>query len=360
MFSNIGLDAFISDDSKKFENAVFANGLWQKRKEPVGTFTLQMEKFNGSMYGLQNECQVSFESALPKIPMTILNNIHQLYLDIYKKFKSEVYVSIYWDKIKQDYFLYIPKQKVSGASVTFENNEEMMNNPDYFVVMDSHSHNVMGAFWSAQDIKDQASSRLFSVLGKITSDSPEILITAGANRQEIKLKVEDVFDAECEKLHADSDYSIPEEQLLNIVEQKYATPAWQNYYQGNKKTLPATKTGSNSSYTGNGHYYANTAKTKLIATIHSFATSFSLSSLKIDKLLVDFLEFFEEETLSKDTMYATDTKDLPEVLTNMEMQISATFDLILDQFNLREKEEGSTVDEDTDYPNSSSLPTHYN
>ena len=59
--------------------------------------------------------------------------------------KSEVYTSIYWDKIKKDYFIHIPKQKVSGASVTFENEPEMLNNPDYTIVMDIHSHNVMGA-----------------------------------------------------------------------------------------------------------------------------------------------------------------------------------------------------------------------
>lgn len=137
-FSNMGLEAFVPDASKKYENALFANGIWQRRKEPVGTFTVQVQKFDGKQYGLTKECTFAFESALPKIPISILNTIHKLYLDIYAKFKSEVYISLYWDKKKEDYFLYIPKQQVSGASVRFENDTEMLNNPDHFIVMDSH------------------------------------------------------------------------------------------------------------------------------------------------------------------------------------------------------------------------------
>ena len=58
----------------------------------------------------------------------------------------------YWDKVKEDYFLHVPKQEVSGAQVNFENEPEMLNNPDIVIVMDSHSHVNMGAlkFQSAQ------------------------------------------------------------------------------------------------------------------------------------------------------------------------------------------------------------------
>ena len=35
--------------------------------------------------------------------------------------------------------------------------------------MDIHSHNTMGAFWSGTDNADEKETRLFGVLGKITS-----------------------------------------------------------------------------------------------------------------------------------------------------------------------------------------------
>ena len=148
MLSNIGLDTFIKDDSKKFENGLFANGLWQRRKEPVGEFVVKMEELDGRKYGLKNDCAFSYTRALPLMPYPILNNILQFYRDIYKLHKSEVYVSVYWDKIKEDYFLYVPKQEVQGASVKFENDPEMLNNPDYVIVMDSHSHCNMSKCYS--------------------------------------------------------------------------------------------------------------------------------------------------------------------------------------------------------------------
>ena len=150
--SNFGLEAFIEDETKRFQNAIFANGVWQKRKEPVGTFTIQVSKLDGKPLGLTQDCAFDFEFALPKIPISILHEIRKLYQAVSKKFRSEVYVSLYWDKVKEDYFLHVPKQEVSGAQVNFENEPEMLNNPDIVIVMDSHSHVNMGAlkFQSAQ------------------------------------------------------------------------------------------------------------------------------------------------------------------------------------------------------------------
>lgn len=90
------------------------------------------------------------------------------------------------------------------------------------------------AFWSAQDIRDQAASRLFGVIGKISSDTPEYLITAGANRQEKELDFDEAFDRTVDKLHEDSDYSIPANAFEQITE--YVVPA------------PVTKSSNKGSY----------------------------------------------------------------------------------------------------------------
>lgn len=138
MFSNCGLEEFLDDPSKQFQNGLFANGIWQKRKLPVGTFIAKLQDVDGKALGLTKTCAFDFEFALPKMPITVLTEIHKLYSTVSKKMKSEVYVTVFWDKVKEDYFLYVPKQTVSGAQVNFENNTEMLNNPDYICVMDSH------------------------------------------------------------------------------------------------------------------------------------------------------------------------------------------------------------------------------
>jgi hypothetical protein len=126
------------DDNKKFSYAAFANGIWLKRKEPVGTFVIKANDIDLKSTGLTKNCEVSFEQTLPKIPVTILSNIVEFFRVVKNKMKSEVYISIYWDIAKQDYFLYVPTQRVAGATVNFENDATMLNNPNYFIVMDIH------------------------------------------------------------------------------------------------------------------------------------------------------------------------------------------------------------------------------
>lgn len=198
----------------------------------------------------------------------------------------------------------------------------------------------MGAFWSAQDIADQKASRLFSVLGKITSEQPEILITAGSNQQEVKLSVDTVFDLECEKLHENSDYSVSPEMINNITEYKYVAPVnnWNKSYNAggynnaNKSTTkPATAVG------GNYYGYGN-LKSALITKLHTYDTSYSLSSTKTQELCLAFLDFLEDSALSKDVTYATDLAEMDDILNNVSIQFDATFDLILDQFGLKHEE----------------------
>jgi len=326
--SNCGLETFVYDESKRFQYGIFANGIWQKRKEPIGNFTIQTHKLDGRSMGLTQDCAFEFEFTLPKIPITILRNIHKLYVDVSKKFKSEVYVSLYWDKIKEDYFIHVPKQEVSGAQVNFENEPEMLNNPDIVIVMDSHSHVNMSAFWSAQDIADQKASRLFSVLGKVDSPNPEILLTAGSNQQEKKLDVGDVFDFECEGLHEDSDYTISDDLILNIKERKYVAPAYKA-----PATKPYTYPSANKTV-GTGYNYNsgyNSTKQQLINKIHSYQTSYSYDPLRIQELVDSFLDFLEEESAMKNLNYAQNTNLTDEIFDTISGMVdSALYNIKVD------------------------------
>ena len=55
-----------------------------------------------------------------------------------KDIKSEVYTLIVWDKVNKDFFIHVPHQEVSGATVKYTNNVEIYNNPDYLVYCDFH------------------------------------------------------------------------------------------------------------------------------------------------------------------------------------------------------------------------------
>ena len=112
--SSFSLEKF-EDNNKQYQNAMFANGLWQRRKTDLGFFTLKVENVDGKKYGLTKECHNAFEPLLPKIPISIFNIILEHYRDVYKTMKSEVYTQVFWNKEKQDYEIWVPKQTVSGV-----------------------------------------------------------------------------------------------------------------------------------------------------------------------------------------------------------------------------------------------------
>lgn len=201
------------------------------------------------------------------------------------------------------------------------------------------------AFWSGQDRQDQAASRLFSVLGKITSDRPEVLITAGSNRQEVKLKLDEAFDFENSKLKEDSDYSIPENAFEKITEYRYTTPApvvggapyygydYDDYYSNtrptNKQAKSAAKKGNSATTTPSYQTASYKAKTKLLAAVNTYFSVYNLSQVHIQSLFNSFIEFFEEETLTKNTSSST-PEEFTALFASLDTDMSASLAVLLE------------------------------
>lgn len=92
----------------------------------------------------------------------------------------------------QQYRVSIPTQKVSKASVTYDIDDKADNE---IVVVDIHSHNSMGAFFSGVDDRDDRSGAwVTGVLGKL--DQPEFAsvwrFNAGATK--VQLTIADIFE----------------------------------------------------------------------------------------------------------------------------------------------------------------------
>lgn len=142
LFNSFAVEKFDIESNKNFHNAVFANGLFQMRKSHIGTFVIPVEtKVDFKQYGLTQECSPSFTpdyTVVPKIPAGVLQEVIHLYREVYKTIKSEVYCAIIWDKEKQDFFIHVPEQEVSVATISYKNTPEIYNNPNYIVVMDIH------------------------------------------------------------------------------------------------------------------------------------------------------------------------------------------------------------------------------
>ena len=83
-----------------------------------------------------------------KIPYEFFEQIVEFFRQVSKKMKSEfeAHAWILWSKEK-GYFISVPKQSVSKASVHFTYDDESLP-PGSVIVVDLHSHNTMGMYFS--------------------------------------------------------------------------------------------------------------------------------------------------------------------------------------------------------------------
>lgn len=109
-----------------------------------------------------------------KIPFEFYNQIVQFFRAVMRLKKSdmEAHAWILWEEEK-GYYISIPKQKVGKASVEFTYDEDALPK-GAIIVVDIHSHNTMGAFYSGTDNNNDKTGVYYSgVVGKLTEKSYE-------------------------------------------------------------------------------------------------------------------------------------------------------------------------------------------
>lgn len=206
----------IRQSTKQFAMAMYKDGLWEKRETKLGTFIFHKQKMDMPYATLT--CEPSFVLKMPKIPVGVLNATIEFFKLVMAKMKnSESMVQIFWNEETKKYFIYVPEQKVSGASIRFEHNKDYQNDPKFYWCLDIHSHNTMGAFFSGGDDNDEKASRLFGVIGTLNT-TPSHKWRAGCNGKYFNLTTDDIFD----KDHEDK-YIIPLEALDQVKELTYTT-----------------------------------------------------------------------------------------------------------------------------------------
>ncbi len=224
-------DALKSDKPTRYVTC--SSGIMEVRNNEIGLFIAKTNKIGGA-----EDIKEKFKFNLPKkIPyemflktLAFFRGINDLYSG------AEAALQIFWNREEQEYFFYIPKQEVSGSTVNFDRNEELEQ--EHLLVMDIHSHNTMGAFWSGTDNADEKETRLFGVLGKITSDTPEYKFRAVCGGNHIDdLNIWDIFENPFAEL------SYPEEWHDQVSERKSVVKPYnisnyynyhRNYYKNNK------------------------------------------------------------------------------------------------------------------------------
>ena len=136
---------------------------------------------------------ISFERKLPLIPGQLLEEILAYFRE---DLSLEAMVRIVYDKETGMFSFY----KAGGVrskvrlDYVFEAGEDMFS-PSKIQVMELHSHNVMNAFFSPTDDRDESCyPGVFGVVGRLDEEEPEMLLRAGNDGMFTWLRIEDIFD----------------------------------------------------------------------------------------------------------------------------------------------------------------------
>lgn len=177
---------------KKVSYVLQGDGLWQVRKNEIGTFYIHM--YDTIIPGLECNLEAGWELNVPKIPVELWNMAISFFKDVNRVHNSEAYLQFFYDEKDNEYILHCPKQVVSGASVKYENDE--MFESDKILVLEVHSHNSMGAFFSGIDDSDEKSDRFFGVIGKVNTCGPEYKLRLMMGGFPVEVDLEDIFEIE--------------------------------------------------------------------------------------------------------------------------------------------------------------------
>jgi PRTRC genetic system protein A len=187
----------ISNVEKPVNYIVRRDGVWELRKSRAGIFVIQREKFANPLPGFPEEQNVEYgRSHFGKIPLALFKEILAFFKSICDESKDEAYVQTFWDPVEKRYFNHVPAQRVSGASVNFERDTEL--EARCHLVLETHSHNTMDAFFSGTDNADEKSDRFFGVIGKLNQSSPATLFSFVCGGKRVIIKREDIFEEEPE------------------------------------------------------------------------------------------------------------------------------------------------------------------
>ena len=142
---------------------------------------------------MMRKVRAGFIPALPKIPYSMLSEI----LSFFKEYVTdtgelEALAYIYWSFVDSKYYVHVPKQQVSKASV--DSSIPELDEDKFVLVMEIHSHNTMAARFSPTDDRDERATRLYTVVGRMDKVFPDITTRASVGGKYVEIEPETVFE----------------------------------------------------------------------------------------------------------------------------------------------------------------------
>lgn len=162
--------------------------VYEVRSNRIGTFIAEADNVS-----ILKKVRAGFVPALPKIPYSILAEIitfFKAYVTTAEELEAMAY--IYWSFADEKYYVHVPKQQVSKASVDAMLPE--MDEDKFLLVMEIHSHNTMRAVFSPTDDMDERATRLYTVVGRLDKLFPDIVTRISVGGKYVEINPTSIFD----------------------------------------------------------------------------------------------------------------------------------------------------------------------
>ena len=157
--------------------------IYELRKTEMGDFIAPKHKIVDF-----SAVRAGFTPALPLIPRRLIGQIisfFRCFMSEHEEFEAMAH--IYWDKEREEYTAFIPRQRVSKVHIDADLRGSALPEERYIHYADIHSHNSMAAKFSYIDDEDERATRLYFVVGHLDRFYPSITarMSCGGSYQEI-------------------------------------------------------------------------------------------------------------------------------------------------------------------------------
>lgn len=130
---------------------------------------------------------------VPLIPQYVLKAVYEFFKFIAYLYSTEVRIQVYYDSLRGEYVLHLPRQEVTAASVYTTEAEYLLMSETMWPVLDIHSHCRFPAMWSGIDNANELGNWIFGVIGSLGSGS-ELKLRVGTGGCFLELLPDKVFD----------------------------------------------------------------------------------------------------------------------------------------------------------------------
>lgn len=132
----------------------------------------------------------------------------------------EAMIHVVWNKNDGAYRLAVPRQRVSKGSVSYDRDHLLEGDE---IILDIHSHNTMGAFFSGTDNNDdKAGFYLSGVAGQLNLAKPAFVWRFNNGAEKIEVTLDEIFGQP-----AREEFVVPQEWLAKVTVNTYShVGAW--------------------------------------------------------------------------------------------------------------------------------------